>query len=173
MGAGQVTQSCLTLCNPMDGSPPGPSVHGVSQAGILEWVATSFSRGSSQPQHPTWVFYIGRQILFLLNHLGSPTSMTELVFSTFIETEELKFRESVLASLSSTEKRVSIELGHGLEKFTISGTHTPSFYICKASKMYPNERDYIEIKYYTQHHMNNYHYNIHFCITELFLHPSK
>ena len=40
-------QSRLTLCNPMDYSPPGSSVHGILQAGILEWVAISFSRGSS------------------------------------------------------------------------------------------------------------------------------
>ena len=42
-----VAQSCLTLCDPMDCSPPGSSVHGVSQARILEWVPISFSRGSS------------------------------------------------------------------------------------------------------------------------------
>ena len=42
-----VAQSCPTLCDPMDCSPPGFSVHGISQARILEWVAISFSRGSS------------------------------------------------------------------------------------------------------------------------------
>ena len=41
-------QSCLTLCKPMDSSPPGSSLHGILQARILEWVAISFSRGSSQ-----------------------------------------------------------------------------------------------------------------------------
>ena len=45
-----VTQSCLTLCDCMDCSPPGSSVHGVLQARILEWVAIPFSRGSSQPR---------------------------------------------------------------------------------------------------------------------------
>ena len=40
-------QSCLTLCDPVDCSPPGSSVHGIHQARILEWVAISFSRGSS------------------------------------------------------------------------------------------------------------------------------
>ena len=40
-------QSCLTLCNPMGYSPSGSSVHGISQARILEWVAIPFSRGSS------------------------------------------------------------------------------------------------------------------------------
>ena len=38
-----VTQSCLILCNPMDCSPPGSSIHGIFQARILEWVAISFS----------------------------------------------------------------------------------------------------------------------------------
>ena len=45
-----VAQSCLTLCDPMDCSPPGFSVRGISQARILEWVAISFSRESSPPR---------------------------------------------------------------------------------------------------------------------------
>ena len=47
-----VAQAC-PLCDPMDCSPPGSSVHGIPQAGILEWVAISFSRGSSQPRDQT------------------------------------------------------------------------------------------------------------------------
>ena len=42
--------SGLTLCNPMDCSPRGSSVHGILQAGIREWVAIPFSRGSSRPR---------------------------------------------------------------------------------------------------------------------------
>ena len=42
-----VAKLCLTLCDLMDCSPPGSSVHGISQARILEWVGISFSRGSS------------------------------------------------------------------------------------------------------------------------------
>ena len=48
-----VAKSCLTLFDPMDCSPPGSSVHGISQARILEWVAISFSR-SSQSSDWTW-----------------------------------------------------------------------------------------------------------------------
>ena len=44
--------------DPMDCSPPGSSVHGILQAGILEWVAISFSRGSSRPRGRTWVSHI-------------------------------------------------------------------------------------------------------------------
>ena len=50
-----VTQSRLTLCDPVDCRPSGSSVHGISQARILEWAATPFSRGSSQPRDWTWV----------------------------------------------------------------------------------------------------------------------
>ena len=42
-------QSCLTLCNPMDYSPPASSVHGILQARILEWVALPFSRNLPNP----------------------------------------------------------------------------------------------------------------------------
>ena len=43
----EVAQSCLTLCNPMDGSLPGSTVHGIFHARILEWVAISSSRQTS------------------------------------------------------------------------------------------------------------------------------
>ena len=46
----EVAQLCPTLCDPMDCSLPGISVHGVFQARVLEWVAIAFSRGSSQPR---------------------------------------------------------------------------------------------------------------------------
>ena len=46
----EVTQLYLTLCDPTDCSPPGSSVHGTFQARVLEWVAISFSRGSSRPR---------------------------------------------------------------------------------------------------------------------------
>ena len=50
-----VTQSCLTLCDPMDCSPSGSSVHGILQARILEWVAIPFSRGCSWYWDWAWV----------------------------------------------------------------------------------------------------------------------
>jgi len=50
-----ITQSCPTLWKSMDCSPPGFSVHGIFQARILEWVAISSSRGSSQPRDQTQV----------------------------------------------------------------------------------------------------------------------
>ena len=50
------SESCsVQLCDPMDWSPPGSTVHGISQARILEWVAIPFSRGSSRPRDQTQV----------------------------------------------------------------------------------------------------------------------
>ena len=71
-----VAPSCPTVCNPMDSSsPPGSSVPGISQARILEWVAISFSRGSSQPRDQTHVSSVScRWILYLLSHQGSQGS---------------------------------------------------------------------------------------------------
>ena len=54
----KLLQSCLTLCDPMDCSPPGSSVHGILQPRILEWVTILFSRGSYnpgvEPRSPVW-----------------------------------------------------------------------------------------------------------------------
>ena len=60
-------QSCPALCDPMDCSPPGSSVHGISQARIQAWVAIPFSRGSSRPRdqtHVSCISCISRQILY-------------------------------------------------------------------------------------------------------------
>ena len=51
----EVAQSCPTLCGPMDCSLSGSSVHGIFQARVLEWIAISFSRGSSRPRNQTQV----------------------------------------------------------------------------------------------------------------------
>ena len=61
----EVAQSCPTLSDPMDCSPPGSSVHGILRARILEWVAISFSRGSSQARDPTRVSHIAGRCFIL------------------------------------------------------------------------------------------------------------
>ena len=67
-------QSCLTLWDPMDCSPPDSSVHEILQVRILEWVAMPSSRGSSQPRYRpcNYVSCIGRWVLYHWCHLGSP-----------------------------------------------------------------------------------------------------
>ena len=89
-----VAWSCLTLCNPMDWAPPGFSVRGIFQARILEWVAFSSSRASSQPRGRThvsclscigrWVLYHWAKVVLLLFHLS-----VIFLFSTFLPSADL------------------------------------------------------------------------------------
>ena len=69
-----VTKSCPTLLQPHD--PAGSSVHGILRIRILEWVAISFSRGSSQPTDQTWVSCIAGE-LFTTELPGNPISLTQ------------------------------------------------------------------------------------------------
>ena len=71
------------LCKPMDCSPPGSSIRGIFSARILEWVAISYSRGSSQPWDQSLISCIScRQLFYYLCYLGSPMLNT---FSDHIE----------------------------------------------------------------------------------------
>ena len=74
---------CLTLCDPVDCSPPGSPVHGILQARILEWVALPSSRGSSPSRdwtHISYVSCIGRWVLYHWHHLGSPVQSLSCVW---------------------------------------------------------------------------------------------
>ena len=62
-------RSCLTLCDPMDCSPPNSSVHGILQARILEWGAISFSRESSWPREQTCISCVSCISRWILYHL--------------------------------------------------------------------------------------------------------
>jgi len=78
-------QLCLIFCDSMDYSPPGSSVHGIFQTRILEWVAISYSRGSSRDQtHDSCVSCIGRQILYQLRPLGSHIPMYHIYMNHII-----------------------------------------------------------------------------------------
>ena len=74
--------SHVQLCDPLDCSLPGSSVHGILQARILEWVAISYSRGSSQPRDRTYVSCLhllhGQADSLPLEPPGKPTYLTIL-----------------------------------------------------------------------------------------------
>jgi len=72
-----VSQSCPTLCDPIDSSSPGSSVHGTPQTRILTWIATYSSRGSSQPRDQTQVSHIA----ILYHHLYRLSSREEPILS--------------------------------------------------------------------------------------------
>ena len=73
----QSLQLCPTLCDPMDCSLPGCSVHGILQARILEWVAMPSSKGILLTQKSNLRLLHCRQILYQLSHLGSPSLVLE------------------------------------------------------------------------------------------------
>ena len=79
-------QSCPTVCNPMDCSPPGSSVHGIFLARILEWVAISSSRRSSPPRDQTWVSSLlhWQADSLPMSHLGLLIIQTYLDLLAFI-----------------------------------------------------------------------------------------
>ena len=70
-----VTQSCLPVCDPMACGPPGSSVHGISQARILEWVAIPFSKGSHWSMDGTYAFCIAGRF-FTTEPPGMPIHTT-------------------------------------------------------------------------------------------------
>ena len=111
----EIAQSCPTFCNPVDCRPPGSSVHGISQARTLEWVAISFSRGSSWPRDWTQASCIGRWI-FTTEHQRSPTltcswassSNTNLFYS-----KVLNASCNLLNTVLKVKNRVIVWVGNG------------------------------------------------------------
>ena len=86
--------NCVWLCNPMDGSLPGSSAHGILQERILEWVAILFSRGSSQPRDQTWVSCIAGRFF--------TTWATREAHLDYPHTKCLSSSSSILSALVAT-----------------------------------------------------------------------
>ena len=74
-----VAKLCPIVCNPVDCNPPGFSIHGISQARILEWIAIPFSRGSFWPRGQTHVSYFSciADGFFITEPLGSPINLAK------------------------------------------------------------------------------------------------
>ena len=103
--------SGVWLCNTMDYSPPGSSIHGILQARILEWVAMPSSRKPSWPRdgtHVSYVSYIGKWVLYCWHHLGeghhpSPvakvkskrSSLTSLFFCLLTSNPYISFFQNI------------------------------------------------------------------------------
>ena len=110
-----VSKSWLTFCNPVDCNLPGSSIHGISQARILEWVAISFFRGSSRSRDWTHIFsWAGG--FFTTGPPGKPTAS--------LQTSNLGLKNSVLVSykwdiiiysmLGSIDKKIACSLNDSL-----------------------------------------------------------
>ena len=99
-------KSCLTLCDPMNCSPPGSSVYEILQERIPEWVAMPFSRGSSWPRDQTHVSYVsctGRQVLYHQHHSQIPDvrarKISRMQMTTLPETAVVKSKKNWYAHM--------------------------------------------------------------------------
>ena len=117
----QLLQLCLTLCSPMDCSLPDSSVHGILEKRMLEWVAISFSRGSSQPRDQTHISCLLHWQVdsFPLNHLGSswaglriPFQFSSVQFCHSVMSDSLQppWNAAFQACLSVTNSRSLLKL---------------------------------------------------------------
>ena len=95
-----VAQSCLTLCDPVDCSPPGSSVRGVLPARILEWVAMISSRGSSQPRDWTCITCVSCTVVRFFTHWATWEAHTEYTLGLFVK--ELSMKTNVLFYLKKS-----------------------------------------------------------------------
>ena len=96
----EVAQSCPTLCNPMDCSLPGSSIHGIFQARVLERVAISFFKGSSRPRDLTLVFCIaGRCFTIWARREASTQAILVFQFNFCISIVWTACLESLLVDL--------------------------------------------------------------------------
>ena len=117
----EITQSCLTLCDPMDCSLPGSSVRGILQARILQWVAISFSRRSSQPRDRSWVSRIAGRCFTIWATREAQLKLRGL--TKFI------IQTVIIIINRSQEKSMQIPSFLGLimtglhKKYLLSGTH--------------------------------------------------
>ena len=126
-------QSCLTVCNPMNHSLPGSSVHGILQSRILEWVAMPFSRGSSGPRDWIQVSHIAGRFFYGLSYPGSPSSFLNflvlcLIFSFLLTgpqspiSQEEKLDSPIYSSLLSANQLFSSSVDSDtISLFTVLG----------------------------------------------------
>ena len=87
-----IEQLCLTLCNPMDYSPPVSSVHGILQASVLEWVVIPFSRGSSWPRDQTQVSSIAGRLFTILATREALVALTIFPQKTTFKNPQISFQ---------------------------------------------------------------------------------
>ena len=91
-----VAQSCLTLCDPVDCSPPGSFVHGISQTRTLEWVTISFSRGHSRPQDQTHSSCSAGDLTRSFNHCTTWEAVISLNYQIFWSCSSLSIYQNFL-----------------------------------------------------------------------------
>ena len=94
-----VTYLCPTLCDPMDCSTPGSSVHVIFQAGILEQILISYSRRSSQPRDWTCISWVSCAGRWILSHCAEPSRKTSVISNQLLKVKCYHLASIVLAPI--------------------------------------------------------------------------
>ena len=136
----QSLQLCLTLCHPVDYSPPGASVHEILQARILEWPAMPSSRGSSRPRDQTRVSCISCTAdgFFTAEPPEKPHNFSQVQLLSCVRLFATPWTAIRQGSLSITNSR-SIPKPMSIEwwcHLTISCLRSPSLPTCNLSQHY-------------------------------------
>ena len=114
----KVTQLCLTLCDPIDCTPPGSSIHGILQARILESIAMPPSRGSSPPRDWTQVPCIaGRLFTMWTTREGAREATREFALARICKTQEKSVKNFCV--LSPITYNITITIGNNIYVFKI------------------------------------------------------
>ena len=150
----EFAQSCPTLCDPMDCSLPGSSVHGILQARVLEWVAISFSRGSSQPRDRTQVsrtagrrftIWATREAPFQILTISTFPIAAKIILRILYNHSKFTFPITLTFTLSGLEWEIPILLFHSTKSiflvrssmFAIDKGKASSQNLCILDKLTP------------------------------------
>ena len=91
----EIVQSCPTLSNPMDWSPPGSSVHGIFQASVLEWGAIAFSKNEGMQKQRKGIKIIVQQWIGVQIPLQEISLNYSMRMKTPTQVEDSNFRQSI------------------------------------------------------------------------------
>ena len=128
-----VVQSCLILCDRIDGSLSGSSVHGLLQVRILEWVAIPFSRGSSQPRDQIRVSPVAGTFFTVWVIREALVNMTKLILNPVDQHRGIIALDNICKALS-----YSLVL-HGRCRVTLV---PPNSVLLPSPTLYPNSKNY-------------------------------
>ena len=121
----KLLQSCPNLCDPMDCSPTGSSVHGILQARILKWIAISSSRGSSWPRDQTHISYvscIGRLVLSPLVPSGKHKVGGKIIKRAKKQEKDLYYEENTRCGVKTAQIHILISAYFCTSYFSLSHT---------------------------------------------------
>ena len=128
----EVAHLCLTLCDPTDCSPPGSSIHRIFQATILEQVAISFSRGSSQARDQTSVSHVA-------GRLFTTWATRETTYKNTRYPVKCKFQ--IIISISAWDVLILKIIIHAYSKFRFD--RIPEFYVATLFIIWPWKQNWL------------------------------